>query len=360
MITLTDEQSRILESVANASGHRILTGSAGCGKSVLIRELIKLGYQPLGATHRVAMAIDGRTVHSFLAAIPYYDDKGDLDFAMGGGSENPETMLVVDEAFMLNKQCIKLLMQQENVVFVGDKNQIPPVGEHESYLLESELPIYELQTCMRFGSTISAIAKQVLDAEDMSDLAGAYQAVPKTGVDFDSVFLSYKNETVKKNWLNYCKAKARPVEFIPGDQIIIKPSYFLTQDEGLVNGDTLEVIKFRRGDFHNVITARLPGAIANISLCTPTQSTLNEIQRVKDGVAAIPTSTSKDFFHALKPYRYLSFVTPANTTTVHKAQGASIDRVTISKDILSCRNFKLAQSLLYTAVTRAKNEVMRN
>ncbi len=360
MITLTDEQSSILEAVVNAGGHRILTGSAGCGKSVLIRELIKLGYQPLGATHKVAMALDGKTVHSFLAAIPYYDDKGDLDFVMGGGDEKPETMLVVDEAFMLNKQCIKLLMQQENVVFVGDKNQIPPVGEYESFLLESELPIYELQTCMRFGSAIADIAKLVLEAEDMADLAAAYQAVPKTGVDFDSVFLSYKNETVKENWLNYCKAKARPVEFISGDRIIIKPSYWLTQDEGLVNGDTLEVIKFRRGDAHNVITARLPGAIANTTLCTPTQSTLNKIRKIKEDVAAIPTSTSKDFFHALKPYGYLSYITPANTTTVHKAQGASISKVTVSKDILSCRNFKLAQSLLYTAITRAKNKVMRN
>lgn len=360
MITLTNEQSSILEAVVNASGHRILTGAAGCGKSVLIRELIKLGYQPLGATHRVAMAIDGKTVHSFLAAIPYYDSKGDLDFSMGGGSEETEIGLVVDESFMLNRQCVQLLMRYENVVFVGDKNQIPPVGEHESHLLEADLPIYELQTCMRFGSKISDIAKQVLDAEDMADLAAAYQAVPRTEIDFDSTFLSYKNETVKQNWLSYCQAKNRPVEFIPNDQIIVKPSYWLTRDEGLVNGDTLEVIRFKRGEDHNVITARLPGAGANTTLCTPTPKTLAEIRRVKEDVASIPTSTSKTFFHALKPYGYLSYVTPANTTTVHKAQGASISKVTVSKDILSCRNFKLAKALLYTAITRAKDEVMRN
>lgn len=357
MITLTEEQENALQSVLKLGGHRILTGSAGCGKSVLIRELVKLGYSPLGATNKVAAAIGGRTVHSFLAALPYYNEKGEVEFCVGGGASKGG--LVVDEAFMLTKDCLQQLYNTPDIIFVGDMRQLPPVGEFESDLIVRGLPIVELTTCMRFGSTIAEIANAVLAAENMTELVTAFQQIPKTQADFESTFLSYKNETVRDNWVAYCKSLERSVGFIPGDTLIVKPSHFLRKELGVVNGDVLTVSSVRTGPAHSVISGSID-AVGNCEIYVPTRATLDEIEQVKKALIATGSPTSKDFFHALKPYGYLSYVTPSNTCTVHKAQGMSIDRVTVSKDILNCRQFSLAKALLYTAVTRAKVSVMRN
>lgn len=70
-------------------------------------------------------------------------------------------------------------------------------------------------------------------------------------------------------------------------------------------------------------------------------------------------ASKKDWksFYYLK--EYIADLRPIEVSTVHKAQGSTLDRVYIDlNDLCSCRDPFLFARLLYVAVTRAKEKVI--
>ena len=167
--TPTDGQSRVLHTFARFVSDRqpyvamILRGSAGTGKTTLaasiVRTMVRLEQKvvllaPTGRAAKVFASYAGHeasTIHRHI-----YVQK---TFGMGGGTfqlnynKHRDTLFIVDESSMISNQpsnspfgsgsllddLMQYVYQGQNcrVLFIGDKAQLPPVGEDESPALRT-------------------------------------------------------------------------------------------------------------------------------------------------------------------------------------------------------------------------------
>lgn len=126
----------------------VLSGSAGTGKTTVIRALIQAiekahgsgsSFRLLAPTGKAADRIrertgkEAETVHAFLARLGWLNDN--LTFKRSGGrQEDSVRTYIIDEASMLNLELVAALCRAihwgsvQRVIFVGDTNQLPPIG----------------------------------------------------------------------------------------------------------------------------------------------------------------------------------------------------------------------------------------
>ena len=130
----------------------IISGNAGTGKTTVIRGIIKAIERVQGAGARVVLlaptgkAADrmrqatgrpAQTVHSFLARLQWLKDGHFVAF--GGAKETSLATYIIDEASMLNLETVATLFRSidhnaiERLIFVGDPNQLPPIGRGRFY-----------------------------------------------------------------------------------------------------------------------------------------------------------------------------------------------------------------------------------
>lgn len=154
----------------------ILSGSAGTGKTTVVKALIQaiekahgtgVTFQLLAPTGKAADRLRERTgkeaatIHSFLAKRGWLNDNFTFK-RTGGRQEEGITTYVIDESSMLDLPLLATLFRAINwtsvqrLVFVGDPNQLPPIGTGRVFAdlmdwLRDEQPeaIGELSTNMR-------------------------------------------------------------------------------------------------------------------------------------------------------------------------------------------------------------------
>lgn len=126
----------------------ILTGSAGTGKTTVIKALIQAiekahgtgtAFQLLAPTGKATERIrettgkSASTIHSFLARRGWLNDNMTYK-RIGGTQEDSASTYIVDEASMLDLGMVAALFRSINwnvvqrLVLVGDLNQLPPIG----------------------------------------------------------------------------------------------------------------------------------------------------------------------------------------------------------------------------------------
>ncbi|GAA94772.1 hypothetical protein E5Q_01427 [Mixia osmundae IAM 14324] len=160
-ISLSPEQQRVLLSVVEEGKSVFFTGSAGTGKSVLLREIItslrkKYRNRPdviavTASTGMAACNIGGTTVHSFAG---FGLGKGDLKLCLGQIRRNKNVVakwlrtkvLIIDEVSMLDAalfdrliECGEMIRKTKasshlpfggiQLVITGDFFQLPPVSQ---------------------------------------------------------------------------------------------------------------------------------------------------------------------------------------------------------------------------------------
>lgn len=160
----------------------ILKGAAGVGKTHLVSHLIKRvekdyninkGYNNglifVTAPTNKALAvlqnkipgsarIEFKTVHSALKMKRFIDSKsGMVKFTRERSSKvnlfNHCKMAFVDESSMLNTELLKHLDELKfPIIYVGDQNQINPVGELETPVFNRNYPVHELTEIIRQGA----------------------------------------------------------------------------------------------------------------------------------------------------------------------------------------------------------------
>jgi exodeoxyribonuclease V alpha subunit len=135
---LTEEQWAAVRGTF-ASRISVLTGGPGVGKTMcttaIVDEALKAGYRvalcaPTGrAARRLEEATGGheaQTIHRMLEWSPGSEP------AYKPGHPLPADLVVVDESSMLNLRTIEVLLgglaESTHVVFVGDADQLPPIG----------------------------------------------------------------------------------------------------------------------------------------------------------------------------------------------------------------------------------------
>jgi ATP-dependent exoDNAse (exonuclease V) alpha subunit len=172
----TAEQSKVLKamedfvSTENQFDFLILCGAAGTGKTSITAALIgylnelEKPYKIAAPTGRAARILGRKakttasTIHS-LIYIPKADsDTGNVTFKLKSGHNSSATIYIIDEASMIPKSLdtgqnlfkvekgliydlisyIKKANVNNKIIFLGDRYQLPPIEESESYALNKE------------------------------------------------------------------------------------------------------------------------------------------------------------------------------------------------------------------------------
>lgn len=180
---VTEHQTQKLIAATSGGAIGILGGSPGTGKTFVAAAYIKLvaqheGYgnicvaAPTGkAAVRIseAMAANGvplraRTIHSLLGVVEI-DGRNGSQFAHHEGNPLPYRTIVVDESSMIDTDLMAALLAARAkgccVLFIGDVNQLPPVGHGAPLrdMIAAGLPYGELREIKRNdGGIVQACA----------------------------------------------------------------------------------------------------------------------------------------------------------------------------------------------------------
>lgn len=158
---LTDEQWAAVRSAFRARVS-VLTGGPGVGKTVCTRAIVAeagragVSIALCAPTGRAARRLEeatghtAQTIHRMLEWMPGREPR------FGPGQPLPAGLVVVDEASMLNLRLIEVLLgglaESTHVVFVGDADQLPPIGAGKPFedLIDSGVaPVVRLHQIFR-------------------------------------------------------------------------------------------------------------------------------------------------------------------------------------------------------------------
>ncbi len=172
---LTDEQ---WSAVRSAFGARIsvLTGGPGVGKTACTRALVEeaervhMRIALCAPTGRAARRLEEATGHPAQTIHRLLEWSPGREPAFKPGHPLPADLVIVDESSMLNLRLIEVLLgglaESTHVVFVGDADQLPPIGAGKPFedLIASEIaPVVRLTQIFRQAarSMITTAAHEV-------------------------------------------------------------------------------------------------------------------------------------------------------------------------------------------------------
>ena len=159
--SLTDEQWAAVRG-AFAARISVLTGGPGVGKTVCTRAIVA---EALAASAKIALCAptgraarrleeatgqEAQTIHRMLEWMPGREP------AFGPGHPLPAELVIVDESSMLNLRLAQVLLdgiaETTHIVFVGDADQLPPIGAgkpFEDLIASGIAPVVRLSQIFR-------------------------------------------------------------------------------------------------------------------------------------------------------------------------------------------------------------------
>jgi exodeoxyribonuclease V alpha subunit len=347
----------------------ILTGGPGTGKTHTLRALLALARMrglrcalaaPTGrAAKRLAEATahPAATLHRVLELRP--GGQG------GRGADRPLAidLMIVDEASMLDvllaNQLVKALDPGTHLLLVGDPDQLPSVGAGEllaNLLGSGRFPVTRLTHLFRqrAGSGIALNAQRILAGE-----------LPRFGGNSgDCFFLRAEEPKAAAALVVDLVTQRLPARygFGPGDVQVLAPMH---------RGEAgVSALNQRLQERLNPAQAGMPEARAGGRVYRPGDRVLQlrndyelqvfngdlgTVQRV-DPITQELVLTLDDGREVCYPYAALFALTHAYAISVHKAQGAEFPAVVIP--LLTSQGAMLGRTLLYTALTRARQLVV--
>jgi exodeoxyribonuclease V alpha subunit len=355
-----------LGAIKKGLGSRVLviTGGPGTGKTTIVRALVKV-YEseelkvglaaPTGRAAKRMSELAGRpakTIHRLLEYNPQ-------DGLFRRNAENPldADVIIIDEASMLDillaSALLRALKPATAIIFVGDVDQLPPVGPG-SFLRDimdsRRIPVARLTRIFRQeeGGAIVENAHRIN--------AGEFPVLSKRAGDFYLLEKANPAE-VAGEIVDLC-ARRLPSRFGLDrfDEIqVLSPMY--KGDAGATNlnhllqhalnpeGRRMDDLKFKIGDKvmqlrNNYEKMVFNGDIGRVVYCDPSEGSI----------------TVRFDFEVDYERTELDEITLAYAITVHKSQGSEFPCVVMP--VLTQHYIMLYRNLLYTAVTRAKRLVV--
>lgn len=371
------------EAIKNAliNNVTIITGGPGTGKTTIIKAIVEL-YQKLNhmkidelEKNLVLLAPTGRaskrmgegavfgasTIHRFLKW-----NKDNNDFAINEWNPDFHRFIIIDEVSMIDlallDNLLKGLLNDIQLVFVGDHNQLPSVGAGQILkdMIDSDMiPTIHLEELYRQdeNSFISTLAGQIKDGVVDENLFEKYS---------DFTFLKCSNDSIRQNLKELCftlKEKGYDEKRVQ----IMAPMYRGENGIDNLNKELQEVFNpyeptkqeikfgdviFRENDKilqlvnrpeDNIFNGDV-GIIERIVSASRSKSHKNEIYVDYDGnvVKYLP----KDFITMKHGF----------VITIHKSQGSEFEVVCMP---ISRSYYRmLYRKLIYTGVTRAKKKLI--
>ncbi len=347
----------------------ILTGGPGTGKTHTLRAILALARAK--GLRSVLAAPTGRAAKRMAEATghPAATLHRVLELRPGGrashGPEHPlaTDLMIVDEASMLDvllaNQLVKALAAGTHLLLVGDPDQLPSVGAGEvlADLLRSDrFPVTRLTHLFRQGAG-SGIAR---NAQRL--LAGQ---LPSFGGDSrDCFFLTAEEPAAAAQLVVDLVSERLPTRygFGPGDIQVLAPMHRGEAGVGALNLRLQERLNpgregvpeargggraYRPGD--RVIQLRNDYELQVFN------GDLGTVQAI-DSIAQEVRLLLDDGREVRYPYTGLFALAHAYAISVHKAQGAEFPAVVLP--VLTSHTVMLGRTLLYTALTRARQLVV--
>lgn len=401
-------------------GIAVLTGSAGTGKTTVLKDLLKRLWAtpPLevvlcATTHRAAEVlrdITGQpvvTAHSAFKLKPGVTKYGKPTINPGGVCKIPYgSIVVIDESSMIGNQFLaaitKIVHERAlKLLFVGDPFQLPPPTDRCS-LFDGSLATYRLTKVHRQAYGNPILAKAV---EYREFIEGSRQTTPTLitdlntnnhGIhvmphaDFVSSFVkhyldydaskpvevpmcTYTNESA----INYNALVRKSAYFLedtiqpyyPGERLVSNSIVQVNDATILSNNEIVIVQDYWSDTWHDIkgYTVRVLGArtfkgastIKNVFVpLNPSQAdtVLNQLKNI-----AIAEKSKSAWVNFYEIKNSIADLRPPFAGTTHKAQGGTFPSVFIDQvNIAKCRDPMIEARLMYVALTRASNNVYVN
>jgi exodeoxyribonuclease V alpha subunit len=194
--SLTDEQWAAVRG-AFAARISILTGGPGVGKTVCTRAIVE---EAAGAGARIALCAptgraarrleeatgrEAQTIHRMLEWMPGREP------AFRPGHPLPADLVIVDESSMLNLRLMQVLLdglaESTHAVFVGDADQLPPIGAgkpFEDLIASGIAPVVRLSQIFR-----QAAKSMITTAAHEINGGRSPHLEPQSGQDHDFFFI---------------------------------------------------------------------------------------------------------------------------------------------------------------------------
>jgi exodeoxyribonuclease V alpha subunit len=361
-ITLHQKQIEALV-LANANPFCVITGGAGTGKTTVLRGLFRIyeaaGYAvyPMALSGRAAKRIGEATGHSAQTIAGFLKH---FDVAEAA----PNAVVVIDEASMVDLpsayRVMRHLPQHYRVVLVGDPNQLPPVGPglllHE-LAHHAQVPVVELSQVKRYGGAIADAAALIRDGEWPSlvdDAQADIAFLPCALHQINEVVLGLYDQdrgnsqilcatrSATCGGMNAINALCQYRINAHGEALMTWSLEFdQPQGTGLRVGDPVICL---RNDWEIDLQNGSLGVLVSAEPPTTDKAPGSRIGSVLwDDGRTLDLTTE-----------LLAHLELAYAITIHKAQGSGFARV-----IIPVRQSKLLdRTLLYTAVTRAEQQVI--
>ena len=369
--SLSEEQRRAIFTSCT-TGISIITGAPGTGKTRCIREIAMLHAKqnisvriaaPTGkAAFRLSdvVGIRGSTIHRLLGSAP--TENGSFRFERS--YDNPFTagLIIIDEMSMTATELAGYFMRavtpDNRVVFVGDPNQLPPVGNGQPLidLIDSRaVPVSKLTRIFRQteGSAIAQACAHVIRGNPSDLLLYLRSQEAQSEIEFidaeDDADILNKAVSAIIDSPYTDKIGICPMNVRDGGTIAINAeiqrrlhpgeSPLLTvTDKSFFAGD--RVMQTRNDYTRNGGTGIFNGDIGIAENFDAKQKVMNVMFQASEKY------TASDAFLDLLP---------AYCITIHKSQGSEWDHVVVA--IPSGSSFFLTPRMLYTAFSRAKKHL---
>ena len=361
---LTDEQWAAVRA-AFAARVSVLTGGPGVGKTKCTRELVAEAEAasatialcaPTGRAARrleEATGHEAKTIHRLLEWMPGREP------AFRPGRPLPVDVVIVDESSMLNLRLAEVLLgglaETTHVVFVGDADQLPPIGAgkpFEDLIASGAAPVVRLTQIFRQAarSMITTAAHEINHGRPPHLEPGPEQ-------DHDFFFIERGTPERALETVVEIVAERAPAKFAvdPIREVqVLAPMYrgpagidaLNERLQAELNPDGKRALqdRFRIGD--RLIQTRnshelglMNGSIVFLRADDPEEETI--VVDTDDGGSLVI------------PYGETGTLRLAYAISVHKAQGCEVPVV-----VAVCQRSHsrmLTRPLLYTAITRARN-----
>ena len=399
----------------------VLTGSAGTGKTTVVKEIIdQLLYQACdldvalcATTHRAATVLkeitgtEVTTGHALFKLRPAVNSHGKEVLSKAGTCNiSHGSVIIIDESSMIGNKFLKAIVEivkerKLKLIFVGDPFQLPPPTDMCS-LFDGSLSTFTLtQVHRQLGGnpvlekanefreyiegirTIEPILHTDINAKGegihvLSHADFVAKFVQKymdysTGAEVDMPLCTYTNESAI-NYNNMVRKAAYFLEntiepFYIGERLIANSVVMDGEKTVLANNETVHVVRYVEDESYEI-----PGYFVTVEgdYNMYTKSNIKTVFSPKTKAAADKilkewkaiakqNNSKQDWQQYYQIQNSLADLRPPFAGTTHKAQGGTFPAVFIDKiNIDKCRDSATRARLFYVALTRATTNVYIN
>jgi len=408
----------------NIKSHAItvLTGSAGTGKTTVVKELINqllrqatwpIPISLCATTHRAATVLEDMTGtevttgHALFKLRPTVNKYGKETIANAGVCNIPhESVVIIDESSMIGNKFLESIVdivknRNLKLVFVGDPFQLPPPTDICS-IFDGSLSTFTLTQVHRQlgGNPVLEKANEfreyiegIRDTEptletNINSKGEGIHVLPhsdfvakfvqkyidySTGAEVDIPLCTYTNESAI-NYNSMVRKAAYFLEdtiepFYEGERLIANSVVMHGDKTILTNNEIVHVDSYVESESYDI-----PGYIVTVrgaynkyqksnikSVFSPRTKAAADKVLKEEKATAIKSKSKKGWTTYYKIKNSLADLRPPFAGTTHKAQGGTFPAVFIDKlNINKCKNPATRARLFYVALTRASENVYIN